>query len=254
MRTLTFLFAFVIIFTGLKAQDLNEVLQSYFETIGQEKFIEHQTLMVKGKSIQQGMETDFTMFQMQPNRIRIEVDIQGTLMVQAFNGQKAWYTAPWTGTTDPIEMTGFQLQSMKRQADFDGMLYNYEEKGYTTELIGTEDMEGTQIYKIKQTDEEGNLFYHFIDAENYVLLKMNTTLNVDDSQVDSETLFSNYKEKDGMILPYSMETRMNGQTISQINMEEYIFDEKIDDSIFVMPEKEEPKEEPATEEKKDIEE
>lgn len=242
MRTLTFVFAFVIIITGLKAQDLQEILDSYHETIGQEKFLEHQTMKVKGKSIQQGMETDFTMFQKQPNFMRIEVDIQGASMVQAYDGQIAWYTAPWTGTTDPIEMTGFQLESIKRQADFDGMLYNYEEKGYTTELIGKEEMEGTEVYKIKQTDQDGNIFYHFIDADNYVLLKMNASIKADESQIESETLFSNYKEKDGMVLPYNMESRMNGQTISQINMEEYFFDIEIDDSIFAMPPKAEPEE------------
>ncbi len=69
-----------------------------------------------------------------------------------------------------------------------------KKKVIQTELVGTEEMEGTEVFKIKQTDEEGNEYYHFIDAENYVLLKMICTIKVDESEIEVETLYSNYKE------------------------------------------------------------
>jgi len=254
MRTLTFLFALVIICTGLKAQDLEEVLENYFETVGQNKYLEHKTLTIKGKSIGQGMENDFTMWQKRPNSFRLEVDIQGAKMIQVFDGEVGWYIAPWTGSPDPIDITGFQLSTMEKQSDFDGKLYNYQEKGYQTELVGTEEMEGTEVFKIKQTDEEGNEYYSYIDAENYVLLKEVTKIKVDGSEMEVETLYSNYKEQDGMIIAYNMETRQNGQTVRQANMEEFIFDEEIDDSIFVKPPKAEQEENSETEENKEVEE
>jgi outer membrane lipoprotein-sorting protein len=250
-KLLTIISLLAISTWGLQAQDLQEVLDNYFETIGQKNYLKHETMMAKGKSIQQGMETDFTIYQKRPDKFRLEVDIQGATMLQAFDGEKGWYTAPWTGSTDPVELAGFQLESMKRQADFDGMLYNYEEKGFTTELVGTEDMEGTEVFKIKQTDEDGNTFYHFLDADNYVLLKTTAKIKAGDSEIESETLFSNYKEKDGMILPFSMESRMNGQTVSQINMEEMTFDVEVTDDKFAMPEKKEPAEEPEKNEEKE---
>ncbi len=44
-------------------------------------------MIVKGKSIGQGMENDFTMWQKRPNSFRLEVDIQGAKMVQVFDGE-----------------------------------------------------------------------------------------------------------------------------------------------------------------------
>ncbi len=249
---LSLLFATFIVISGLQAQDLNEILDTYFETIGQENFVKHKTMIAKGKTIGQGMENDFTIWQKRPDSFRLEVNIQGTSMTQVFDGEKGWYTAPWTGSTDPIEITGFQLSSMEKQADFDGMLYNYKEKGYETELVGTEEMEGTEVFKIKQLDQEENEYFHYIDSDNFVLLKTTSKLKVDDSEIEIETLYSNYKEQEGIIIAFSMETRQNGQTVRQINMEEIIFDEEIDDSMFVMPEKQEIQEEGGEEEKEDV--
>jgi len=62
-------------------------------------------------------------------------------------------------------------------------------------------------------------------------------MKIGDSETESDTYYSNYNEKDGIIMPYSIESRMNGQTVSQVNIVELFFDEEIDDSIFAMPEK-----------------
>ena len=240
---ITLIFAFTFSIIGLQAQDLQEILDSHFETIGQENFIKHKTMTAKGKSIQQGMETDFTVWHKRPDSFRLEVDIQGATMVQVFDGEKGWYIAPWTGSTDPIEMSGWQLDAFAREADFDGMLYNYEEKGYKAELIGAEDMEGTEVFKIKLSGDDGNIYYHYIDSENFVLLKKTSKMKMGDSEIETDTYFSNYKEKDGIVLAYSVENRTNGQTASQVNIVEVIFDVDIDDSIFAMPEKQEIEEE-----------
>jgi hypothetical protein len=164
-------------------------------------------------------------------------------MIQAFDGEKGWFVAPWTGSTDPIEISGVQLKSLKQQANMDGMLYNYKDKGYITELIGKEDMEGTEVYKIKQTDQEGDIYYYYMDAENFVLLKTSSKIKVGESDVESETLYSNYKEFEGMMIPYSFESKTNGQTISQINIEKIELNPEIDQTLFTMPAKQEAPEE-----------
>jgi len=253
-KTITLLFGLFISVLLMQAQNLQEVLDTYFETIGQEKFLEHETMVAKGKSIQQGMETDFVLYQKRPDSFRLEVDVQGAQMIQAYDGERAWMVMPWTGSLDPIEMSGWQLDAFAREADFDGMLYNYKEKGYEAELIGKEDMEGTEVFKIKLTGEDGNIFYHFIDSDNFVLLKTTTKMKIGDSDIESDTYYSNYKEKDGIIIPYSIESRSNGQTVRQINIEEVTYDEQIDDSKFKMPEKEEPMEEGEEQDKKEKEE
>jgi outer membrane lipoprotein-sorting protein len=185
------------------------------------------------------MELDFVMLTLRPEKFRLEVDIQGAKMIQAYDGEKGWFVAPWTGSLDPIEISGVQLKTVKLQADMDGMLYNYEKKELITELIGKEDMEGTEVYKIKQTDKEGDVYFHFIDAENYVLLKTTSKVKMGESEIESETLYSNYKEYEGLMMAHSFESKTNGQTMSQINIEAVELNPEIDAAIFTMPPKQE---------------
>ncbi|MCD4730341.1 MAG: outer membrane lipoprotein-sorting protein [Bacteroidales bacterium] len=234
---------------SLQAQDLQEILDSHFEVIGQEANNNITTMKATGKSVGQGMENEFTVYQMRPKSFRLEVNIQGTQMIQSFDGEKGWYVAPWTGSTDPIEMAGEQLRSFARQADFDGTLFNYEEKGYQTELIGIEEMEGTEVFKIKQTDKEGDIFYQFIDTENFILLKTTAILKMGESETKSETYYSNFNEQEGIVIPFNIDVKMNDQTVSQIKIEHIEFNLDIDKTIFTMPPKEEQTEEKPEEEK-----
>lgn len=231
------LLVFTITLFTIQAQDLQEVLNSHFEAIGQANYNNVKSMKATGKSVGQGMENEFTVFQMRPNNFHLLVDIQGAQMIQSFDGEKAWYVAPWTGSTDPIELTGVQLKAFKRQADFDGSLVNYEEKGFETELVGTEDMEGTEVFKIKQSTADGDIFYQYIDTENFVLLKTSAILKMGESETTSDTYFSNFNEHEGVVTPYNIEVKMNGQTASQIIIENIEFNVEIDETIFVMPPK-----------------
>lgn len=238
-KLISLIFIFSTLFSFVRSQDLTEVLNSHFKAIGQEKLTAVNSMKTSGKTIAQGMELDFNIFTQRPEKFRLEVDIQGAKMIQAFDGEKGWFVAPWTGSLDPIEISGIQLKSIKQQANMDGMLYNYAEKGYTTELLGKEDMEGTEVFKIKQTDKDGDVYYYFIDAENFVLLKTSSKVKMGESEVESETFYSNYKEFEGMMMAYSFESKTNGQTVSQINISNIELNPEIDPAIFTMPPKQE---------------
>lgn len=237
-----FISALIILTTlvaGVQSQDLSEILKTHFKTIGQEKLTTINTMKSTGKTIAQGMELDFVIYTQRPGKFRLEVDIQGAKMIQAFDGEKGWMVAPWTGSTDPIEISGVQLKNLKLQSDIDGMLYDYEKKELSTELIGKEDMEGTPVFKIKQTDKDGDIYYQFIDAENYVLLKTSSIIKMGESKIESETYYSNYKEFEGMVMAYSFESKTNGQVMSQINISAVELNPEIDPTIFTMPPKQE---------------
>jgi hypothetical protein len=227
--------AIIAAISSVFGQDLDEVLKQYYEVTGADKVAEFKTVSANGKIMQSGMELEFHNIISRPGKLYLEVPIQGQVMKQGYNGEVGWIIAPWSGSMDPVEITDVQLKSMKRQADIDGMLYNYEEKGYTTTFEGEEDMEGSPVYLIKQVDPDDDIFMHYIDAENYVLLQTKSTLTIQGSTIEIETFFGNYKPVNGIVMPFSIESKVNGQTQSHIIMEEYIFDEPVNDSIFEMP-------------------
>jgi hypothetical protein len=221
--------------SSLFSQDLDEILKKHFETIGQDKVLGVENIVAKGKILQMGMEMTFTNTMTRSGKLYLEVPFQGMTMKRGYDGQVAWMVAPWTGSMDPVELGELEVKMIKQQVDIDGMLYEPEKKGYKAEYLGEEDMEGTRVYVIKLTDETGDEFYHYLDAENYVLLKQKSVIAYQGSKLEVETFMGNYIEVEGMIMPSSIESKVNGQVQSQIVMEEYLINQPLDDSIFVKP-------------------
>jgi outer membrane lipoprotein-sorting protein len=226
----------LLFFSQVNAQTVDEILANYFETIGQEKLLETETFTTKGKIIQGQFEIPFTSFHKRPMKFRMNASFQGMEIESAFDGEKGWSINPFAGGTDPVPMTDEQLDKMKMEADYDGIYYNYEEKGYTVEFTGTEDVDDIETYKLKLTRPNGDVITSYIDSENYVVLKATSKMKVQGVDTEAETIFSNYKYVDEILNPFAVETKVNGQTVMQMVFDEITYNVDFQDSIFEMPE------------------
>jgi len=227
-----------ISFSGMTQEmNLDEVLAKYYRTIGMDAVKEWKTLTMTGKSTAQGMEFPITMVMKRPGKMRLEVLVQGNKMIQIVDGQQGWSVVPWSGSTDPQDMTPDELNGMKEQADFEGSLYNWKEKGHKVELIGNEDLEGSPVYKIKVILADGNMETYFIDAENFVPIKVASVTKIQGNETESETFMSNYKEVNGAMMPFTIENKFKGQTVSHVVMDKYEINEEVSDSLFLKPAK-----------------
>jgi hypothetical protein len=234
-RLAAVLFTAFIASAFVSAQDLQEILDTYFETIGQENIVKKKSQVVTGKSLQMGQEMPFKFVTKRPDKAYIEVDLGGTLMKQGYDGTNGWAVMPWTGSAEPVDLTGPDLKGLKEMADMDGALWDYENKGHQLELTGTEDMDGTEVFVLKLTKEDGDIQYYYMDSENYVVLKVVSKTIVNGSEVEVEALMSNFQDINGYIIPLTTEQRFNGQPGMTINIEEVKMDEEIDDGLFMKP-------------------
>ena len=179
----------------LKAQNLKDVLNEYFDVTGQKKILKVETLTTFGKINQGGLEIPFKQITARPANFRVEGTFQGLTFLQTFNGTEAWTVNPFSGSTEPQPIPADQLKSLKIQADMDGMLWDWKDKGYSAVLDSTEDVEGTKCFKVD----------------------------------------SNYKDVDGMILPGQIENRYNGVTGELIVIDRYEVDTPYPQSDFNKP-------------------
>jgi outer membrane lipoprotein-sorting protein len=170
-----------------------------------------------------------------PGKMRTEVEVQGNKMLQVINGETGWTVIPWSGSTEPQDMTPDEAKVMKDQTDFEGPLYKWKEKGHTVELIGKEDMEGSLVYKIKVTRANGNIETHYIDSENFIPLKISSVIKIQGNDVENDTYPGNYKEVNGAMMPFSIENKSKGQTISNVIIDKYEVDKEVDDNLFLKP-------------------
>jgi outer membrane lipoprotein-sorting protein len=230
-----------IVYVNAQTLSLQEILKKHFEAVGQEKLAKVTTVKMTGKMQMQGMEFPFSVYLKRPDKVRVEANIQGSTMIQAYNGKVGYMIAPWTGSSDPQDVNEDQLKDFKDQADIDGKLFDYVKKGSTLELIGNEDMEGTKVYKLKLTEKavkEGvdpDISYFFIDAENFVILKITSKRNMGGNVMEVDSYTSNYKQVDGIAMPYSSESKVQGNSVNQITVDKITFNEDMADGLFEKP-------------------
>ncbi len=219
------------------AMDAKELIEKTIEaTGGREKIQAVKSMTATGKALAQGMEFPFVMKQVRPNFMRLDVTVMGMEMIQAYDGEKGWGVNPMMGSQDPQPMGELENKSFKMQADMDGPLINYEEKGYTVEYIGEAEVEGTQVYQLRLDTHMDIVIDMFIDQEYFLTIKTSSTINWEEKIIESDTYMSDFQEVgDGLIIPFSVETRMGENTINQIVMESIEYNLEIDEAIFVMP-------------------
>jgi outer membrane lipoprotein-sorting protein len=228
-----FILLFVASLNGTYAQTLQNVLDKHFEAIGQEKLLEKETYAIKAKVSQMGMEIPMEMKIKRPNKFRMEMEMQGQKMIQAYNGEKGWMIAPWV-SSEPQDLSGPQLDQAMEQADIDGELYNYKDKGYTAELMGKEFLGDDEVFNIKLTNDEGVEKNYYIGTDDYLVKKVKGKVNAQGQEVTVEQIMSEYKEVDGVMVATKIESKSPMGTAT-ITFEDLKFGAPVDDSIFEKP-------------------
>ncbi len=184
-----------------------------------------------------GMELPLTIEAKRPNKVRVEFTFQGMTGIQAYDGTTGWQVMPFLGKTDPEQMSAEQLEQMEEQADFDGPLIDYAEKGHQAELVGKEEVEGTPTYKIKLTKKNGDVEYHFLDAEYFLPIRAEGTTEFQGVETEFEASVGDYKEVGGVLWPHSFEQKAKGAPAGQvITIEEIAVNSGMSDDRFAMPE------------------
>ncbi len=231
---LSFAMAFMAI-SVINAQELDEILDNHFETIGQENLLDVTSIQATGKALQMGMEFPFTMINKRPGKLKVTVEVQGFEIIQAYDGETVWTINPMTGSTDPLDVTGPEADGLKESSDMDGQLWKYKEKGHQLELEGTEEVDGTEAFVLKLTKKNGNIDYYYLEQESYLIFKMKSKTIMNGSEVEIEVLLSNYQEVEGYIMPLTTEQIFGGQTAMTIMIDEVKFNVELDDTIFSKP-------------------
>lgn len=236
----TFALLLVAGLTGaaLHAQTADDIINKHLQARGgKDKIKAVQSERMTGKmTMGQGMEAPVIMELSRPNKLRMEFTIQGMTGVQAYDGKAGWSVMPFMGKTDPEAMSADEIKQTEDQADIDGPLVDYKEKGHQVELIGKEDVEGTPAYKLKVTKKNGDIVNLFVDADQYMLIKESGKVTIRGQEIESETTFGDFKPVDGVIYPFSIESKAKGApagmaiTVSKIEV-----NPTLDASRFAMP-------------------
>jgi len=204
---------------------------------GLEKIKAVKSMRATGKMIGgPGMEFPFVMINKRPKSTRLEFTFQGMTGMQVYDGKTAWMSMPFMGKKEPEVMPPDEAKMIEEQADFDGPLMDYKEKGHTVELAGKEQVEGADAYKIKVTLKGGDVRTIYLDAETYLEIKVEAKRTIRGSEVEGESLLSDYKEVGGMMMAHVMESGAKGSPQRQkLVIDKIELNVDAADNLFAMP-------------------
>jgi hypothetical protein len=222
----------------VSAQTADEIIAKYIKTVGgAEKIDAIKTLRRTGKFTGGGgFEAVVIHENKRPQMARQEFSIQGMTGVTAYDGKTGWKIEPWGGKKDPEALGEEEMKGIQEDADFDGPLVNYQQKGNKVEFVGAEPVEGTDAFKLKVTLKNGDVRYYFMDTDYYVPIKIESKRTVRGAEREFETSLGDYKEVAGVYLPHSIESGLKGSpNKSQITFEKIEANVALDDGRFKQP-------------------
>lgn len=229
MRLLFSLLAVFTIVTA-QAQTADEIINKYIEAMGgKEKLNSIKSLYMEGTSVMQnGAEVTQRTWKVNGLLYRQETESSMFKMVVLVTDKAGWRQNPRNGGNfEP--MTAEMLSNMQNQMDCAGPLVDYAAKGHTVELLGKEDVEEVECWKIKLTLKSGQDLTFFFDPTTNYILRMSSkggfggggrSGGQGGGDVERKIDYSDYKKTDdGFVFPFK---------ISPVGMGGGIFFEKIE--------------------------
>ena len=225
---------------------LEEILATHIESRGGMDAINAlETLKFSGTmDMGGGMEAPLSIEFKRPDKLRMEFTMQGMTGIMAYDGEIGWSIMPFMGKTTAEKMADDQLEQVKEQADqVEGFLINHEEKGHKIELVGKEEVEGTEAYKLKVTTANGDERTVFLDTDYCLEFRQEGQREAMGQKMNVKVNIGDYKEVGGVLFAHSIEAIPEGMPSGQmITLKDAEVNTEIDDDRFAMPEAPEPAE------------
>jgi outer membrane lipoprotein-sorting protein len=217
------------------SQTAKEIIQKMIEATGGKKAFENiddSTITGTMELIQQGMSGELTIYKKEPNKMRLDIEIMGMLITQAYDGNLAWWVNPQTGATE--EMPANEAASMKRDALPIDATFNPEKYGISFASKGKEALEGKNHYVIEQTFADGFKVTLYVDSTTYLLTKSKGTFSSEMGEAEFEQFASDYKKVHGIVIAHKITTYINGAEARILTITDVQYNTGLEDSLFIM--------------------
>ena len=199
-------------------QSADEILEKMIKAQGgREKLAAIKDTTITGSFVltSMGSSGEMTVYQKEPNLLRIDFEIMGVMNTQAYDGETAWMINSQTGAAE--EMPEIAAEYFIRGTYGNAAILEPEKYGISYSLKSKEAIEGKEYIVIVQTFSDDFTVTMYIDPETYLIHKTKSMfLDGMMMETESEVIYSDYKEIDGVMTAFNM-------TIFEGSMEDLVF-------------------------------
>ena len=222
----------------LRAQTAREVLDKMIEAQGGRAAlaaIKDTTLSGTIDMIAMGMSGRVTMSAKEPDKMRVDIEIMGTLLTQAYDGETAWMTNPQAGGAVQ-EMAAKESAEFRRQALGNDSLLHPEKYGLTFTVKGREKIRDKAYIVLEQAFADGEKILLYVDPDTYLVFKSHgKATDQSGAEVDSDTFMLDYHKDAGLTVAHGMSVIQSGAEFMRMSFAKIAYNTGLADAFFKKP-------------------
>lgn len=214
---------------SVTAQTADEVINKYIDAIGgKAKWLSINSLKIEGQFEVQGVTIPLTMQAINNKASRMDAEFQGMKLIEIITTSAGWSMNGMNGQTSLQPMSSEELKNRLDQLDIQDQLIDYAQKGHKIEMLGKDEVDGTDYFKIKlNTKNEGERIY-FIDTKTYLIYKTESISKVNGQDVKTESKYLDYQTlENGTKMAFKSEVGQMMMVVKKVTINPVI-----DESIF----------------------
>jgi len=183
------------------SRKVEKIAEKHEAAIGGDKLKSIEAVRALGVVEVRGLTVPFTLWRQRPDLSRMEISLMGNDVVQAYDGDSAWWVNPLAGATTPEEMPDDFAREMILWSDFEGPLVGYKQKRHKIKYVGKEELEAGDAHKLRVLLASGGEVTIYIDLESYLEVRRTHTQQYRGEQLTINTYFSDFEEDGGVTSP-----------------------------------------------------
>lgn len=234
LKSVSLLLVTAFSFTTIKAQTADEIVTKHVEAIGgTENWKKVNSMIMTGTMSVQGMNLDVITTVLHNKGSRQDVNAMGMNNYQILTPTEGWNFFPIQGQQAPEAMTADDVKDGQSNLDAQGSLVDYKAKGHSVELIGKEEIDGTECHKLKLTLKSGKSETYFIDAKTFYVLRVVSVKKANGQEAELSTTLSNYQKlPEGVVVAMSISVPFGPGVNFDYSISKVEINKAIDEAIF----------------------
>ena len=167
-----------------------------------------------------------------PGRLRFETLLPFGVMAQVLNGEKSFMQTPQGAQPLVVEQRQRLASNLSRLVPV--LLASRQEEGFRAVAQGEEDVNGTKVQKV-YVESAGESQTLGIDTEGKIVSVEYEGLGMSGAPGEIFQTFSDFREVEGLILPFASTTKFNGEVMMLGTNELVEVNPEVDEEAFEMP-------------------
>jgi len=215
-------------------QTAQQILEKMIEAQGGKKVLESikdMTMTGTIELVMQGMTASFTIYKKEPDKRRLDAEVMGMVITQAYDGETGWGTNFQTGGIE--DMNEEQTVEARREAMAIVSILYPEKYGMSFAYKGKDTLDGKEYFVLEQTYPDGLVATLHLDAKTYLVYKSKAKImGPMGVEIESEQINSDYKKVNGLMIAHSIVAYADGEESQKITVEEVSINTGLEDSLF----------------------